>query len=43
MPGQPPTTARDAEDVVRFLGFLLEYLYNLPHQIEQYRQRKAGP
>lgn len=39
-PGQPATDARDAEDIVRFLDFLLEYLYTLPHQIEQYRKRE---
>lgn len=40
-PGQPPTDSRDAEDIVRFLDFLLEYLYTLPHNIDQYRKRDA--
>ena len=40
-PGQPATDSRDAEDIVRFLDFLLEYLYTLPHGIEQYRKRDA--
>ena len=38
-PGQPPTEPRDAKDIVNFLDFLLEYLYTLPHRIEQYRKR----
>ena len=40
----PPATAtspQDARDVVRFLSFLLEYLYNLPHSISQYRNRRV--
>jgi hypothetical protein len=39
-PDQPATSAQDAKDVVRFLDFLLEYLYDVPHRIEQYRARK---
>ena len=39
--GQPATDSRDAEDIVRFLDFLLEYLYTLPNRIEQYRKRDA--
>lgn len=38
---QGPTNPQDARDIVRFLDFLLEYLYSLPHQIEQYRERGA--
>jgi len=38
-PGQPPTELRDAKDIVNFLDFLLEYLYTLPHRIEQYHKR----
>ncbi len=38
-PGQPPTDPKDAKDVSQFLDFLLEYLYSLPHQIKQYRER----
>lgn len=38
-PSQGPTNPQDARDIVRFLDFLLEYLYGLPHQIEQYRER----
>lgn len=39
--GQAATDPRDAKDIVRFLDFLLEYLYTLPHQIKQYRERDA--
>ena len=38
-PGQPPTDPRDARDIVRFLDFLLECLYTLPHRIAEYRKR----
>lgn len=41
-PGQPPTDPKDARDIVKFLDYLLEYLYDLPHQIEQYRGRGSG-
>lgn len=41
-PDQPPTSARDANDIVRFLDFLLEYLYDLPHQINEYRGREKA-
>jgi sarcosine oxidase delta subunit len=40
-PSQDPTGARDAQDIVRYLDFLLEYLYDLPKQIEEYRARSA--
>jgi hypothetical protein len=39
-PGAAGTAARDARDVVRFLDFLLDYLFTLPHDIESYRSRK---
>jgi len=38
-PDQPPTDSRDAKDINEFLDFLLEYLYSLPHQIEEARKR----
>ena len=38
-PKQDPTNPQDAQDIVRFLDFLLEYLYSLPHRIRQYRER----
>ena len=41
-PEQPPTSARDAQDIVRYLDFLLEYLYDLPKQIEDYRARDGA-
>jgi hypothetical protein len=34
-------TPQDSKDVVNFLDLLLFYLYDLPKQIEGYRQRKA--
>lgn len=39
-PNQPPTNPNDANDIVEFLDYLLEYLYTLPHQIDQYRERR---
>lgn len=39
-PGQNPTDSKDAQDVVRFLDFLLEYLLDQPHRINEYRGRK---
>lgn len=41
-PEQIVTASQDAKDVVRFLDFLLEYLYDLPYQIKQYRDRAEG-
>jgi Domain of unknown function (DUF4145) len=38
-PGQGPTNPQDARDILSFLDFLLEYLFTLPHRIEQYRAR----
>jgi len=41
MPGSSAgTESKDANDVVKFLSTLLTMLYDLPHQIEQYRARK---
>lgn len=37
-----PTDPKDAEDIVEFLDYLLEYLYDLPAQIDSYRNRKKG-
>lgn len=39
VPSQGPPSPQDARDIVSFLDFLLEYLYDLPHQIQQYRGR----
>jgi hypothetical protein len=36
---QDPTNPQDARDIIRFLDFLLEYLYSLPRRIRQYRER----
>lgn len=41
-PEQAGTNPRDAKDVIRYLDFLLEYLYDLPKQIEDYRSRKPN-
>lgn len=41
-PEQEPTEPLDARDIVQFLDYLLQYLYNLPHQIEEYRGRKRA-
>ena len=39
-PEQDPTNPQDAHDLVRFLDFLMDYLYSLPHAIQQYRERE---
>jgi hypothetical protein len=36
-------TPQDSRDIVNFLDLLLNYLYDLPKQIEKYRQRKNPP
>jgi hypothetical protein len=41
-PDDAPTRPQDAKDIVRFLDFLLKYLYTLPHQIEEYRARSGS-
>jgi len=40
IPDQAPTNEKDAIDIVRFLDFILEYLYDLPDKIQKYRQRR---
>lgn len=40
-PGQPATKPDDTRDIIEFLDYLFEYLYTLPHQIKQYRERKT--
>ncbi len=40
-PGAKGASERDAKDVVEFLTLLMTVMYNLPHQIEQYRAGKA--
>jgi hypothetical protein len=37
---EPATDPKDARDVVEFLDYLTEYLYDLPRRIEDYRARK---
>jgi hypothetical protein len=39
-PNAQPTDPNDARDIVEFLNFLLMYLYDLPKQISDYRQRR---
>lgn len=39
-PGEEETSPEDANDIVEFLNFLLNYLYDLPKQINDYRKRK---
>ena len=41
-PTQSGTNPQDAKDVIEFLDFTLQYLYNLPHQIGEYRARRTG-
>lgn len=38
-PDQAATERSDARDIVQFLDFLLEYLYDLPQRIKEYRDR----
>lgn len=40
-PGQSSPDPKDARDIVRFLDFLLECLYTLPHRIKQYSSRSS--
>lgn len=39
-PGQAPTSNRDAKDIIHFLDYFLEYLYTIPYQISEYRERR---
>lgn len=41
-PGQPACDPVDAGDIVNFLDFLLECLYDLPNRISTFRGRKSG-
>ena len=36
------SSADDVRDVIEFLDFLLRYLYDLPHEIKQYHERRAS-
>jgi uncharacterized protein DUF4145 len=36
----PKSSAEDVRDVVEFFDFLLQYLYTLPHEIDEYRKRR---
>jgi hypothetical protein len=40
-PGTAGTNEKDAKDVVKFLSFLMTVMYNLPKQIDDYRERKS--
>jgi hypothetical protein len=43
-PIRPPASSKpdpqDVRDVLEFFDFLLQYLYTLPHEIQEYRNRK---
>lgn len=39
-PDQKATDPQDAKDIVGFMDYLFEYLYTLPKQIKDYRERK---
>jgi len=41
-PGQQPTVARDAKDIVQFMDYLLEYLYSMPHRIQASPNRRSS-
>jgi len=41
-PEQKKTDPQDARDIVRFLDYLLQYLYALPHKIKEYRERGSA-
>jgi hypothetical protein len=41
-PGDEGPTAKDARDIVDFLSMLLTMVYNLPHEIAEYRARKPA-
>lgn len=40
-PGSTGTNEKDAKDAVEFLSFLMTVMYNLPKQIEEFRDRQA--
>jgi hypothetical protein len=40
-PGSTGTNEKDAKDVVEFLSFLMEVLYDVPKQIDDFRKRKT--
>jgi hypothetical protein len=39
-PGTTGTAEQDAKDVVEFLTFLMNVMYTVPHDIQEYRARK---
>ena len=39
-PEKGKSSPEDVRDVIEFLDFLLQYLYDLPHQIGEYRKRR---
>ena len=38
---EKPVEAQDAREIVKFLDILLEYGYDLPHKINEYRERQG--
>jgi hypothetical protein len=41
--GQPAATRQEARDVIGYLDFLLEYVYDLPAKIQEFRERPNLP
>ena len=41
--GQAPATAQDAKDVIGYLDFLLEFVYDLPARIQEFRKPPKDP
>lgn len=42
-PQDEGVSPEDAKDIVEFLDYILEYLYDLPKRIEDYRNRRRQP
>lgn len=41
-PDEEETNADDARDIVKFLDYLLEYVYDVPARIQTYRERRSS-
>lgn len=41
-PDEEETNADDARDIVKFLDYLLEYVYDVPARIQTYRDRRSS-
>src|SRR5438874_1373269 len=42
-PDQPEANAKEAKDIVGYLDFLLEYVYDLPARIKKFRAPEPPP